>query len=76
MCRASSASDVVNSTARPLSACSVIRAKMSALAPMSTPREGSSSRRSRGCVSSALPITTFCWLPPLSEPIGARRRRS
>jgi hypothetical protein len=29
----------------------------------------------RGSVSSALPSTTFCWLPPLSEPIGASARR-
>ena len=47
MCRASSASEVVKTTARPFSACSVISAKMSALAPMSTPRDGSSSSSTR-----------------------------
>ena len=53
------------------SPAAVIRSKMSAFAPTSTPRVGSSSSSTRGSVSRALPITTFCWLPPLSEPIGA-----
>ena len=52
-------------------ACSVISSKISALAPTSMPRVGSSSSNTRGSVSSALQSTTFCWLPPLSEPIGA-----
>ena len=38
---------------------------------MSIPREGSSSRMTRGRVASILPITTFCWLPPDSDPMGA-----
>ena len=42
---------------------------------MSMPRLGSSSRIDLGIRStSILPMTTFCWLPPDSEPIGARRR--
>ncbi len=45
--------------------------KTSALAPMSMPRLGSSRRRTSGSVASILPMTTFCWLPPESEPIGA-----
>ena len=43
----------------------------SALAPMSMPRLGSSSRTTDGLVASILPMTTFCWLPPESEPIIA-----
>ena len=38
---------------------------------MSMPRDGSSSRTTLGRVASILPITTFCWLPPESEPIIA-----
>ena len=49
----------------------VISSKISALAPTSMPRVGSSSSSTRGSVSSALPSTTFCWLPPLSDAIGA-----
>ena len=48
MCRASSASEVVNKTARPFDACWVINEKMSALAPMSTPLDGSSRSNTRG----------------------------
>ena len=70
-CTASSSSDVAKTMPRPRLACCVIRSKMSAFAPTSTPRVGSSSSSTRGSVSRALPITTFCWLPPLSEPIGA-----
>ena len=39
-------------------------AKISCFAPTSTPRAGSSSRITPGLISSHLPITTFCWLPP------------
>ena len=35
------------------------------------PRLGSSSRTTVGLVASILPMTTFCWLPPESEPIIA-----
>ena len=38
---------------------------------MSMPRDGSSNRMARGRVASILPITTFCWLPPDSDPMGA-----
>ena len=47
-----------------------IRRKTSAFAPMSMPRLGSSMSRTFGSVSSALPITTFCWFPPESEETG------
>ena len=52
------------------------------------PRVGSSSNRTRGCVASHLPMTTFCWLPPDSveticstslqrtESVRRRRRRA
>ena len=39
----------------------------SALAPTSMPRLGSSISSTFGSVISALPITTFCWLPPDSD---------
>ena len=45
--------------------------KTSALAPMSMPRLGSSISSTFGAVSSALPITTFCWLPPDSDETGS-----
>src|ERR1700722_4431277 len=38
---------------------------------MSTPRVGSSKSRIRGSMASARPISTFCWLPPLSVHISA-----
>ena len=41
-----------------------ISAWISALAPTSMPRVGSSMMRMRGSVASHLPSTTFCWLPP------------
>ena len=41
--------------------------KTSALAPTSMPRLGSSISSTLGSVISALPMTTFCWLPPDSE---------
>ena len=50
-----------------------------ARAPRSTPRNGSSSASTRAGFSSQRPTTTFCWLPPESDSIGAsgpgRRRR-
>ena len=45
--------------------------KTSAFAPMSMPRLGSSISSTFGAVSSALPITTFCWLPPDSDETGS-----
>ena len=56
------------STGAPASAAERISACISALAPTSTPRVGSSSRITDGWASSHLANTTFCWLPPLSEP--------
>ena len=58
------------STGAPASAAERISACISALAPTSTPRVGSSSRITDGWASSHLANTTFCWLPPLSEPAG------
>ena len=69
--RHSLTSEVEKTTARPALAPSARRRNTSALAPTSMPRDGSSSRITRGWVASILPITTFCWLPPDSEPIGA-----
>ena len=40
---------------------------ISAIAPTSTPRVGSSKMTMRGFCTSPLPITTFCWLPPESS---------
>ena len=51
-------------TARPSCASSLIRRWISALAPTSMPRVGSSMIRTRGAVASHLLSTTFCWLPP------------
>ena len=45
--------------------------RISAFAPTSTPRVGSSISSTRGRVITLRAITTFCWLPPLSAPIGA-----
>ena len=58
------------STGAPAAAVERISACISALAPTSTPRVGSSSRTTDGCASSHLANTTFCWLPPDSEPAG------
>ena len=43
---------------------------ISARAPTSTPRVGSSRISTFGCDCSHRPMTTFCWLPPLSWPTG------
>ena len=58
------------STGAPAAAVERISACISSLAPTSTPRVGSSSRNTDGCASSHLANTTFCWLPPDSEPAG------
>ena len=50
----------------PRPASRLIRAWISALAPTSMPRVGSSMMRMRGLVASHLASTTFCWLPPES----------
>ena len=54
--------------AMPCCASRPISAWISDLAPTSMPRVGSSMIRMRGSVSSHLPSTTFCWLPPDSWP--------
>ena len=57
--------------AEPLAASRRMVRNTSALAPTSMPRLGSSISSTFGPVISALPMTTFCWLPPLT----ARRPR-
>ena len=51
----------------PSSASRLMSSWISAMAPTSTPRVGSSKMIRRGCCTSPLPITTFCWLPPESS---------
>ena len=43
---------------------SSIRLWISSFAPTSTPTVGSSKIKNSDSVTIALPITTFCWLPP------------
>ena len=45
--------------------------KISDLAPTSMPRVGSSRSSTLGAVRRPLATTTFCWLPPDSEPMLA-----
>ena len=76
----------VSSTTAPAAAAPRMSACISAFAPTSTPRVGSSSSRTDGCASSHFANTTFCWLPPDScrrarrpsacGPAGARRARA
>ena len=66
----SSRSEVTNRIPSPSAASRRISRKTSALAPTSMPRDGSSISSTLGLVISALPITTFCWLPPESALIG------
>ena len=47
-----------------------IRRMISAWAPTSMPRVGSSRISRRGAVASQRASSTFCWLPPDSSPIG------
>ena len=54
--------------AMPFCANSLIRRWISALAPTSMPRVGSSMMRMRGSVASHFDRPTFCWLPPESFP--------
>ena len=56
----------MNSTEMPSSASAATRRWISALAPTSMPRVGSSSSSSLGAVSSQRASSTFCWLPPES----------
>ncbi len=66
----SSRSEVTNRMPSPSAASRRISRKTSALAPTSMPRDGSSISSTFGFVISALPMTTFCWLPPDSALIG------
>ena len=54
--------------AMPLRASSLISRWISAFAPTSMPRVGSSMMRMRGSVASHFDRPTFCWLPPESFP--------
>ena len=66
----------MNSTAMPSSAQRARPASMiSALAPTSMPRVGSSRISSRGSVASQRASSTFCWLPPDSCAIGVSASR-
>ena len=67
----SSRSEVTKTIPIPCAARLRMMRKTSAFAPMSMPRLGSSIKRTFGEVSSALPITTFCWLPPESDETGS-----
>ena len=65
----SSSSDEIISTPSPVPASSLISAWISALAPMSMPRVGSSRMSSAGFMHSQRASSTFCWLPPDSSRI-------
>ena len=65
----SSSSEEIIRTPRPWSASSRISAWISALAPTSMPRVGSSRIRSFGSMQSQRASSTFCWLPPESSRI-------
>ncbi len=58
-------SELMTSTAVPWSASSRTSRWISAFAPTSTPRVGSSSTITRGRRPSHLAMTIFCWFPPL-----------
>src|SRR5690606_30468652 len=60
----SSSSEEMKTTARPCSESSATLRWMSALAPTSMPRVGSSRMMSCGAVASQRARSTFCWLPP------------
>ena len=66
----SSGSEDMTRTAMPRAASVRISRWISTRAPTSTPRVGSSRMRTFGCDASHRPMTTFCWLPPLSWPTG------
>ncbi len=66
----SSGSEDMTRTAMPRAASVRMSRWISTRAPTSTPRVGSSRMSTFGCNSSHRPMTTFCWLPPLSWPTG------
>ena len=66
--RISSSSSETSSTARPASRCSSSRLCTNSIAPTSRPRVGWAAIVTRGSSASSRAITTFCWLPPESEP--------
>src|SRR6185437_15391205 len=57
----------MTTTALPSSARRLMSWWISAMAPTSTPRVGSSKMMRSGSCTSDLAITTFCWLPPESS---------
>ena len=63
----SSSSDEIRITAMPWAARSLISAWISAFAPTSMPRVGSSRSRTRGSRQRTRARRTFCWLPPESS---------
>ena len=63
----SSSSEEIRTTASPASARSLISAWISAFAPTSMPRVGSSRSRTRGSRHRTRASRTFCWLPPDSS---------
>src|SRR5690606_4558528 len=60
----SSSSEETKMTATPVSASCATASWISALAPTSMPRVGSSRMSSSGSVASQRPSSTFCWFPP------------
>ena len=63
----SSSSEEMSRTPSPCAASSSMSAWISALAPTSMPRVGSSSSSTFGCRQSIRASSTFCWLPPDSS---------
>src|SRR5436309_9189477 len=72
MARTSGSSELMRMTAIPSWASSSMIWWTSAFAPTSRPRVGSSRMKTRGRVFSHLLRTTFCWLPPESDPAAVR----
>src|SRR5215207_2497040 len=66
--RISSSSSDTSSTPRPASRCSSSRSCTNSIAPTSRPRLGCAATVTLGSSASSRAITTFCWLPPDSEP--------
>ena len=68
--RISGNSDEITTIALPCAANASISLWISAFAPTSMPRVGSSKKRMSQSRSSHFAITTFCWLPPDSSLTG------
>src|ERR671916_160626 len=74
--RISSSSSETSRTPRPASRCSSSRLWTNSIAPTSRPRVGWAAIVTCGSSASSRAITTFCWLPPDSDPAvvsGAER---